>query len=103
MIIDADCHLSSTKWDGLAITAPELVAQMDRAGVDKALVWLKPPYNKDIDPENRAIYEAMKQCMDTWPQLKQAAMEKAEYTRQRWDWTFVTQPLVTWVRKQVSS
>jgi uncharacterized protein len=61
MIIDADCHLSSVKWDGLAITAPELVAQMDRAGVDKALVWLKPPYNKDIDPENRAVYDAMKQ------------------------------------------
>jgi predicted TIM-barrel fold metal-dependent hydrolase len=33
---------------------------MDRAGVDQALVWLKPPYNKDIDPENRAIYEAMR-------------------------------------------
>jgi Tat protein secretion system quality control protein TatD with DNase activity len=45
MIIDADCHISSHKFDGLAITADELVEQMDRAGVDKALVWLKPPYN----------------------------------------------------------
>lgn len=60
MIIDADCHISSSKWDGQAITAPELIAEMERAGVDKALVWLKPPYNKDIAPENRAIYEAMK-------------------------------------------
>jgi glycosyltransferase involved in cell wall biosynthesis len=49
---------------------------------------------------SESIYEAMKQCMDTWPQLKQAAMNKAEYTRQRWDWTFVTQPLVTWIHEQ---
>lgn len=60
MIIDADCHISSRKWDGLAMLAPELVEQMDRNGVDKALVWLKPPYNKDIAPENKAVYEAMK-------------------------------------------
>ncbi len=60
MIIDADCHISSQKWDGIAITAGELIARMDRSGVDKALVWLKPPYNKNIEPENRAVYEAMK-------------------------------------------
>lgn len=64
MIIDADCHISSHKFDGLAITADELVDQMDRAGVARALVWLKPPYNKDIDPENRAVYEAMKKYPD---------------------------------------
>ncbi len=60
MVIDADCHLSAEKYDALAIKAPELIEQMDQAGVDKALVWLKPPYNKAIDPENRAIYEAMR-------------------------------------------
>ena len=58
MILDADCHISSHKFDGLAMTADELVEHMDRAGVDKALVWLKPPYNRDIEPENRAVYEA---------------------------------------------
>lgn len=58
MIIDADCHISSRKFDALAITATELIAQMDRADVDKALVWLKPPYDKEISPENRAIYDA---------------------------------------------
>lgn len=58
MIIDADCHLSSYKSDALAITAPELIDQMDRCGVDRALIWLKPPYNKDIDPENQAVYQA---------------------------------------------
>lgn len=60
MIVDADCHISSHKFDGLAVTAPELLADMDRAGVDQAVIWLKPPYHKDIDPENRAIYEAAK-------------------------------------------
>ena len=60
MIIDADCHISSRKFNALAITAAELVAQMDRAGVDKALVWLKPPYNKKIEPENRAVHEAVR-------------------------------------------
>ena len=58
MIIDADCHISSHKFDDLAMTADELVEHMDRARVDKALVWLKPPYNRDIEPENRAVYEA---------------------------------------------
>jgi predicted TIM-barrel fold metal-dependent hydrolase len=58
MIADADCHVSSHKFDALAITADELVDHMDRAGVDKALVWLKPPYDRDIEPENRAVYEA---------------------------------------------
>jgi predicted TIM-barrel fold metal-dependent hydrolase len=60
MIIDADCHLSSHKWDGLAILASELVDLLDRAGVDRALIWLKPPYDKNIEPENRAVYDANK-------------------------------------------
>ncbi|MGE5223238.1 MAG: amidohydrolase family protein [Omnitrophica WOR_2 bacterium] len=64
MIIDADCHLSSRKFDGLALTAPDLIHRMDRAGVQRALVWLKPPYNKDIDPENEAVHEAMRAYPD---------------------------------------
>jgi predicted TIM-barrel fold metal-dependent hydrolase len=60
MIIDADCHISSRKLDALAITADELIEQMERAGVDKALVWLKPPYDKNIEPENQAVYQAQK-------------------------------------------
>jgi len=64
MIIDADCHISSHKFDGLAITADELIQQMDRAGVDQALVWLKPTYTKVIDSENRAVYEAVKKYPD---------------------------------------
>jgi predicted TIM-barrel fold metal-dependent hydrolase len=82
MIIDADCHISSHKWDALAMTAQELIAEMDRAEVDKALVWLKPPYDKDIEPENRAVYEAVRRYPDRligfgWanPRLGKAATE----------------------------
>jgi hypothetical protein len=60
MIIDADCHISSHRFDALAMTADDLLRDMDRAGVDKALVWLKPPYTRDVAPENRAVAEAMR-------------------------------------------
>ncbi len=60
MVIDADCHISSQKFDSLDVTADELIEQMDRSDVEKALVWLRPPYNRDIAPENRAVYEATK-------------------------------------------
>jgi hypothetical protein len=63
-IVDADCHISSHKFDGLAITADELIAQMDRNGVERALVWLKPPYDKNIEPENRAIFAATQRYPD---------------------------------------
>ncbi len=58
MIIDADCHISSHRFDSLAITADDLIEHMDRAAINRAIIWLKPPYNKDIAPENRAVYEA---------------------------------------------
>ncbi len=64
MIIDGDCHISSQKFDALAITAPALVDQLDRAGVDQALVWLKPPYDKNIDPENQAVCAALRAYPD---------------------------------------
>lgn len=56
MIIDADCHISSKKFDPSILTAPDLIAEMDRCGVDKALVWLRP-YVNDYDEENRAVYQ----------------------------------------------
>jgi len=58
MIIDADCHISSQKFDSLAIMAGDLIEIMDRAGVDRALIWLKPPYDRNIDPENQTIHAA---------------------------------------------
>ena len=63
-IVDADCHISSCKFDGLAMTAEELIEVMDDAQVDKALVWLKPPYDKNIDPENEAIHHSVKRYPD---------------------------------------
>jgi len=57
-IVDADCHISSGRVDPAAITGDELVAQMDRAGIDRALVWLKPRYDKQIETENRAVHAA---------------------------------------------
>lgn len=59
MIVDADCHLSSKKFDSSAMTADELIDTMGRAGVDKALVWLRPSYTRDIAPENRAVHDAV--------------------------------------------
>ncbi len=84
VIVDADCHISSGKMDEIAIVADDLLARMDRSGVDKALVWLKPLYNKEIDSENRAVYEAMKAHPDrllgfgwTNPRLGREAALKA--------------------------
>jgi len=44
--------------------AAELVDRMDRAEVDKAPIWLEPPYTKDIDPVDRAVYEATQDYPD---------------------------------------
>jgi predicted TIM-barrel fold metal-dependent hydrolase len=58
MIVDADCHISPLK-EGVNITVEELLRRMDRAGVDKALVWLAPPYKRELDESNAYIYKAV--------------------------------------------
>lgn len=58
MIIDADCHISSRHHDGLSLTADDLLRHMDRAAVDRALIWLKPVYDRAIEPELEAIHSA---------------------------------------------
>jgi predicted TIM-barrel fold metal-dependent hydrolase len=63
MIIDADCHISSRRsapW----ITGDDLVERMDRAGVDRAVVWLSPPYDRDLDPELAAVHQACRTYPD---------------------------------------
>jgi hypothetical protein len=60
MIIDADTHISPTPEGGNSITTDELLQHMDRAGVDKALAWLQPPYLRDVRPANRYIHDAMR-------------------------------------------
>ncbi len=64
MIIDADTHISPTGEDVMAITYDELLRCMDRAGVDKALAWLRPPYLRKIAQSNAYVHQAMQQHPD---------------------------------------
>ena len=59
MIIDADTHISPTGEDARAITFEDLLRRMDRAGVDMALTWLRPPYMREIDASNAYVHQAM--------------------------------------------
>jgi len=59
MIVDADCHISSLK-EGVNIATGELLRRMDYAGVDKALVWLTPPYKREIDESNAYVSQAVR-------------------------------------------
>ena len=61
MIIDADTHISPTGEDAMAITYDELLRRMDRAGVAKALTWLRPPYMREIAESNAYVHQAMQQ------------------------------------------
>ena len=63
MIVDADCHISPLK-EGTNITTDELLRRMDRSGVDKALVWLTPPYQREIDESNAYVHAAVKAHSD---------------------------------------
>ena len=55
-IFDADTHLSLTEEP--ALTAEQLIESMDNAGIDMSLVWLQPPYMRDIEAANRYVYES---------------------------------------------
>jgi hypothetical protein len=61
MIIDADVHISPAPQGGNSITSDELLRRMDRAGVDKAVTWLQPPYvRSDIDAGNAYVVQTMR-------------------------------------------
>jgi len=60
MIIDADCHISPTPEGGNSIGVDELLRRMDRAGVERAVTWLQPPYLRDVRPGNAYVHEAMR-------------------------------------------
>jgi predicted TIM-barrel fold metal-dependent hydrolase len=64
VIIDADTHISPTGEDAMAITIDELIRRLDRAKVDKALTWLRPPYMRAIDESNAYVYRATQQHPD---------------------------------------
>jgi len=59
MIVDADCHISPLR-EGMNIKVDELLRRMDKAGVDKALVWLTPTYRREIDESNAYVYASVK-------------------------------------------
>jgi predicted TIM-barrel fold metal-dependent hydrolase len=60
VIIDADVHISPHDEGPTTITIDELLRRMDRSGVEKAIVWLKPPYMREVAPSNRYIADAMR-------------------------------------------
>ena len=64
MIIDADTHISPTGEDPMAIPYDELIRRLDRAGVDKSLTWLRPPYMREIAASNAYVYEATQRHPD---------------------------------------
>jgi predicted TIM-barrel fold metal-dependent hydrolase len=64
MIIDADVHISPTPDARNSICIDELLRRMDRAGVSKALTWLHPPYQREIDESNEYVYQAVRQYPD---------------------------------------
>ena len=93
MIIDADCHISPTAEGGNSIGYDELLRRMDRSGVEKAIVWLQPPYLRDVRPGNAYVYEAMRAHPDRllgfgWadPNLgAEAAVEEARRCVEEYD------------------
>ncbi|MEA2582136.1 MAG: uncharacterized protein QOF33_221 [Thermomicrobiales bacterium] len=64
-IVDADTHISPTPQGGNSVTIEELLRRMDRAGVDKALTWLQPPYLRDeTETGNAYVHWAMRDHPD---------------------------------------
>jgi len=65
MIIDSDTHISPQLEWGISITADELLAKMDKVGVDKCVTWIHQPYIKTkLDESVEYIAEVTKQCPD---------------------------------------
>ena len=67
MIIDADVHISppGPGAPGNSITIDGLLRRMDRSGVDKALTWLQPPYERgQVDAGNAYVHRAMRDHPD---------------------------------------
>lgn len=62
MIIDADAHIAPTGGD---FAVEKHLERMERAGIDKSLVWLKPDYRgTEIEGHNRYVYEATRKYPD---------------------------------------
>ncbi len=56
MIVDADAHIAPT---GGEFAVERHLERMERAGIDRSLVWLRPDYDGiEIEKHNRYVYEA---------------------------------------------
>lgn len=64
LIIDADVHISPTAEGGNSIPVEELLKRMGKAGVDKAVTWLQPPYTRELDKANEYVHTSMKKHPD---------------------------------------
>ncbi len=65
MIFDADTHLAPKQEGDNSVTAEGMVRLMDRAGVDKCLSWVYPPYIKtDLNDYVAYVSKSMKQYPD---------------------------------------
>jgi len=58
-IIDADTHISPLN-EAVSFRVEQLIGEMDRAGVDRSVVWLQPPYMREIASSLAYIYESAK-------------------------------------------
>jgi len=62
LVIDADTHIAPT---GGEFALERHMLRMERAGVDRSLIWLKPDYQgEEIEGHNRYIYEATRKYPD---------------------------------------
>ena len=65
MIFDADTHLAPKKEGDNSVTAEGMIRLMDRAGVDKCLSWVYPPYIKtDLSDYVAYVSESMRKYPD---------------------------------------
>ena len=62
MIVDADSHLTLT--ENPSQTVEQLIANMDRARIQKSIIWLQPPYMRDLEEANRYVYESARKFPD---------------------------------------
>ena len=62
-IIDADTHISPLN-EPVSCRAETLINEMDRAGVTRSVVWLQPPYMREIDSSLEYIYSSAKKYPD---------------------------------------
>jgi predicted TIM-barrel fold metal-dependent hydrolase len=62
LIIDADSHIAPT---GGEFALEKHIKRIERAGIDKALTWLKPDYTgTEIELHNRYVFEAVQEYPD---------------------------------------